>query len=84
MSRVYISRSMRRRELARLFREEEARLLDLPRWASLLVDRGSTLVRIESGIGPKEGVALEFSQCKRAGSLVFTRRPHFYIIKKKK
>lgn len=68
----------------------EARGLGLPRLAT--VSRGSRVytpqavlaLRVHSGLRMKDCSAFFFLRGGASGELIFTRRPHFYIDKRKR
>lgn len=50
----------------------------------LYVPEEERLVIVPSGCGDKLATATCFTNGTRAGTLIYTRRPHFFISKKKK
>lgn len=84
LRRLNVGRSVRR------LVSREARGLPVPRY--VCVKRGSRvystrsdyIARLSSGLGEKDCVPFFFLRGACVGELIFTRRPHFFIDKKKK
>ena len=60
------------------------RLVCVSRSSRVYVPGSEVLLRLGSGLGSKDCVSLFFIRGRASGELIFTRRQHFFIEKKKK
>ena len=60
------------------------RVVCVSRSSRVYVPSAEVLLRLRSGLGTKDCVSLFFVRGRPSGELIFTRRQHFFIDKKKK